>query len=119
MADFEGKHPPSIMKLALDLERNNHGQMFEQKIELKARGLGQGMQTIVAASDHGRRREQTTFRQSGNLVFEVARDHVAHFAERVRNLRTNFVQFDTEYPGGHERSRLPIATDAEHAAQMP
>jgi hypothetical protein len=54
------------------------------------------LQIIVTAGDCRGWREHTAFRQAGNLVVEVARHHIADFAEVVRHLGTDFIQVYAE-----------------------
>lgn len=79
---FAGRNESSTV----DLEVNDDGHAFKQQPDFKRRRYRQGMQAIVVAGNYCGRGEHAAFRQAGNLILEVARYHIADFAERVGHL---------------------------------
>src|ERR1019366_2288192 len=80
--------------------------------------IGEGMEAVFSAADDGGHAQHASVIGAGELVLEVARDHVADLSERVRCLFLGV--------GGvpqHALGNLPggfcVAADRQNSAQRP
>lgn len=108
-------------RLAVEMQRDPQRHAFKQQIDLEGRLLWAGMQRVVFAGDHRGWREHAAVAQTRNLILEVSCHHVTDFAQGIRQLRTNSIQFQfhTKHPGGHQHCRLLLTTNADYPAQFP
>src|ERR1035441_5320666 len=68
---------------ALELQTHGNRRALKQQDRFHGTPLSHRMETVFFAADDGGHAQHASFIRAGELVFEITRDHVADFSERV------------------------------------
>lgn len=103
----------------MKFETNFDGMSIQKEYGIDGIAFGEGMEAILSAGNNGRNAEHTTTIHASKLIFKVAANHVAEFADRVPDLTFGIGDFRTEHTGGDLSSSFGAAADGENATECP
>jgi uncharacterized C2H2 Zn-finger protein len=101
--------------LFVQLEREHEWFTFEQQNGMN-RVRGHGVKAVVSTSDHGWYREHAAVTHPVDLVFEIARDHIANFSDCIPYFLGGSIRINAQHARGHASRRLGAAAQAHDPA---
>src|ERR1700756_1271147 len=110
--------PRSLPSLAVYLERDHDGMVFEHHQDFDRSSVRQQVKRVIASTNHRGNREHALVTEPSQLVLKVTCHHITDLAGSVPQLWIGLLRFHAQHLRSHKSSGREVAAQCKHATKL-